>query len=209
MEGTSIRQIKNVCIFCGSNPGKNEEFLKITNNLGRILAERKIRLVYGGGSIGLMGCVAIASQLGGSQIIGIISRALTMRNIIGKTIGNEIMVSCMNERMNIMIENANVCIAMPGGFGTLEEIFQIVSWAQLNIHKKKLIGVLNVNGFYESLFSFLDQAVEQRFISQATRQIFITATTHDQLLDQLQAFIPEPDPALVLLDWSTNNSSSK
>ncbi|XVF02021.1 hypothetical protein REPUB_Repub04eG0140200 [Reevesia pubescens] len=114
----------------------------------------------------------------------------------------------MPERMNIMIENADAFIALPGGFGTLEKIFQIASWAQLNIHKKP-IGVLNVNGFYDSLFSFLDQAMEQRFISQATGQILVTATTPDQLPDQLQAFIPEPDPTLALLDWSTNGSSSK
>ncbi|XVF20905.1 hypothetical protein REPUB_Repub12eG0043900 [Reevesia pubescens] len=168
MEETSVRQIKNVCVFCGSIPGKDEEFVKIANNLGRILAKRKICLVYGRGSIGLMGCVAIAAQLAGSQNLGIIPKTLARRNIIGKTIGNEILVSCMHERMDIMIENADAFIALPGGFGTLEEIFQIASWASLNIHKKP-IGVLNVNGFYDSLFSFLDQAVEQRFIAQATR----------------------------------------
>ncbi|XVF16775.1 hypothetical protein REPUB_Repub10bG0061300 [Reevesia pubescens] len=106
-----------------------------------------------------MGCVETAAQLGGSQNLSIILRALVRRNIIGKTIGNEILVSCMHERMNIMIENADAFITLPGGFGTLEEIFQIASWAQLNIHKKP-IGVLNVNGFYDNLFSFLDQAVE-------------------------------------------------
>ncbi|XVF12545.1 hypothetical protein REPUB_Repub08aG0127800 [Reevesia pubescens] len=198
MEGTSVRQIKSVCVFCGSYPGKDEEFLKVANNLGRTLAERKIRLVYGGGNIGLMGCIAIAVQSG----------ALAMRGIVGKTIGNEILVSCMHERMNIMMENADAFIALPGGFGTLEEIFQIASWAQLNIHKKP-IGVLNVNGFYDGLFSFLDKAVEQRFISQATRQILVTATTLDQLLDQLQAFVPKLDPTLALLDWSTSSSNKR
>ncbi|XVF04664.1 hypothetical protein REPUB_Repub05bG0104500 [Reevesia pubescens] len=208
MEGTSVRQIKSVCVFCGSYPGKDEEFLKVANNLGRTLAERKIRLVYGGGNIGLMGCVATAVQSGGGQNLGVIPRALAMRGIVVKTIGNEILVSCMHERMNIMMENADAFIALPGGFGTLEEIFQIASWAQLNIHKKP-IGVLNVNGFYDGLFSFLDKAVEQRFISQATRQILVTATTPDQLLDQLQAFVPKPDPALALLDWSTSSSNKR
>ncbi|XVF11024.1 hypothetical protein REPUB_Repub07fG0233700 [Reevesia pubescens] len=155
-----------------------------------------------------MGCVATVAQSGGSQNFGIILRAIARRNIFGKTIENEILMSCMHERMNIMMENAGAFIALPGGFGTLEEIFQIASWAQLNIHKK-LIGVLNVNGFYDGLFSFLDKAVEQRFISQATLQILVTATAPDQLLDQLQAFVPEPDPALALLDWSTNNSNKR
>ncbi|XVE95580.1 hypothetical protein REPUB_Repub02eG0110900 [Reevesia pubescens] len=125
-----------------------------------------------------MGCVATVAQLGGSRNLGIIPRALARRNIIGKIIGNEILVSCMHERMNIMIENADAFIALPGDFGTLEKIFQIASWAQLNIHKKP-IGVLNVNGFYDNLFSFPDKAVEQRFISQATCQILVTATTPD------------------------------
>ncbi|XVF07084.1 hypothetical protein REPUB_Repub06bG0107000 [Reevesia pubescens] len=208
MEGTSVRQIKNVCVFCGSNPGKDEEFINTANNLGRILAERKICLVYGGGNIGLMGCIATTAHLKGSQTLVVVSRALARRNIIGKTVGNEILVSCMHERMNIMIENTDAFIALTGGFGTLEDIFQIASWAQLNIHKKP-IGVLNVNGFYDSLFSFLDHAVKQRFISQTTRQIFITATTPDQLLDQLQAFISEPDLALATVDWSTNSSNNK
>ncbi|XVF17048.1 hypothetical protein REPUB_Repub10bG0083500 [Reevesia pubescens] len=198
MEGTSVRQIKSVCVFCGSYPGKDEEFLKVANNLGRTLAERNIRLVYGGGNIGLMRCVATAVQ----------SEAIAKRNIIGKTIGNEILVSCMHERMNIMMENADAFIALPGGFGTLEEIFQVASWAQLNIHKKP-IGILNVNGFYDDLFSFLDKAVEKRFISQATRQILVTATTPEQLLNQLQAFVPEPDPVLAFLDWSTNSGNKR
>ncbi|XVF37015.1 hypothetical protein REPUB_Repub19eG0109000 [Reevesia pubescens] len=127
IERTLVRQIKNVFVFCGSNPRKDEEFVKIANNLDRILAERKIRLVYGGGSIGLIGCVATAGQLGGSQNLGIIPRALTRRNIIENTIGNEILVSCMHERMNIMLENVDAFIALPGGFGTLEDIFQITS----------------------------------------------------------------------------------
>ncbi|XVF17371.1 hypothetical protein REPUB_Repub10bG0115700 [Reevesia pubescens] len=208
MEKTSVRQIKSVCIFYGSYPEKDEEFLKVANNLGRTLAERKIRLVYGGGNIGLMGCVATAVQSEGGQNLGVIPRALAIRSIVGKTIENEILVSCMHERMNIMMENADAFIALPGGFGTLEEIFQIASWAQLNIHKKP-IGVLNVNGFSDGLFSFLDKAVEQRFISQATRQILVTAMTPDQLLNQLQAFVPKSDPALALLDWSTSSSNKR
>ncbi|XVF38086.1 hypothetical protein REPUB_Repub20aG0067600 [Reevesia pubescens] len=115
---------------------KDEEFINTANNLGRIRTERKICLVYGGGSIGLIGCVATTAYLGGSQTLGVIPRALARRNIIGKTVGNEILVSCMHEHMNIMIENIDAFVALPGGFGTLEEIFQIASWAQLNIHTK-------------------------------------------------------------------------
>ncbi|XVF01948.1 hypothetical protein REPUB_Repub04eG0133500 [Reevesia pubescens] len=107
-----------------------------------------------------------------------------------------------------MVANTDAFIALPGGFETLEEIFQIASWSQLNIHQKS-IGILNVNSFYDSLFSFLDHALEQKFISQATRQILVTATTPEQLLDQLQAFVPNHDPTMALLNWEEDGSSKK
>ncbi|XVF02075.1 hypothetical protein REPUB_Repub04eG0144900 [Reevesia pubescens] len=128
MEGTSVRQIKSVCIFCGSNPRKDEEFVKIANNLGRVLATRTIYLVYGGRSLGLIGCVATAAHLGGSKVLGVIPRALATENTTRKTLGDEILVSCIHKCINIMIANADAFIALPGGFGTLEEIFQIASW---------------------------------------------------------------------------------
>ncbi|XVF20504.1 hypothetical protein REPUB_Repub12eG0006300 [Reevesia pubescens] len=164
MEGTSIRQIKSVCVFCGSNPRKDEKFVNIANNLGRVLAEQKINLVYGGGNLGLIGCIATAAHLGGSKVLGVIPIALAIGNTARKTVGDKILVSCIHERINVMIANADAFIALPGGFGTLEEIFQIASWSQLNIHQKP-IGILNVNGFYDSLFSFLNHAVKQKFIS--------------------------------------------
>ncbi|XVF20787.1 hypothetical protein REPUB_Repub12eG0033300 [Reevesia pubescens] len=208
MEETSVRQIKSVCVFCGSNPGKDEEFVKIANNLGRVLPERKIQLVYGGGSLRLMSCLATAAYLEGSKVLGVIPRALVIGNTAGKIVRDEILVSCIHERINIMIKKADAFIALLGGFGTLEEIFQIVSWSQLNIHQKS-IGILNINGFYDSLFCFLDHAAEQRFISQATRQILVTATTPEQLLDQLQAFVPQRDPTMALLNWKKDNNSKK
>ncbi|XVF28618.1 hypothetical protein REPUB_Repub15cG0045600 [Reevesia pubescens] len=134
MEGTSVCQIKSFCIFCESNLGKDEEFVKIVNNLGRVLAARKIHLVYEGGSLGLMGCVAIAAHLGGSKVLGIIPRDLATRNTTGNTVGDEILVSCIHEHINIMIANADAFITLPSCFGTLEEIFQIASWSYLNIH---------------------------------------------------------------------------
>ncbi|XVF18327.1 hypothetical protein REPUB_Repub11eG0012100 [Reevesia pubescens] len=156
MEGISVRQIKSICVFCGSNLGKAEEFVKIANNLGRVLVARKIHLVYGGGSLGLMVCAATAAHLGGSKVLGVILRVLAIGNIVGKAVGDEIMVSCIHERMNIMLANTDTFIDLPSGFGTLEEIFQIVSWSQLNILKKKSMCV---NGFYDR-FSFLNHAVE-------------------------------------------------
>ena len=122
--------------FCGSNPGKEKEFLESANHLGRVLAERKIHLVYGGGSPGLMRGVSIAVFLGGSQVLGVVLKALAKGDIIGKTIREELQVSIMSERLNTMFKHADAFIALLGGLGTLEKIFHISSWAQLHIHHK-------------------------------------------------------------------------
>ncbi|KAL3610686.1 hypothetical protein D5086_001706 [Populus alba] len=194
MAGSSSHHIKNICVFSGSSPRKEKEFLESANHLGQVLAERKIHLVYGGGSLGLM-----AAFLGGSQVLGVVPKALANGDIIGKTIGEELQVPTMSDRLNTMFNHADAFIALPGGLGTLEEIFHISSWAQLHIHHKP-IGLLNVNGFYDKLRSFLDQAVEQEFITSSARQIIISAATAEQLIDQLQSFIPVIDPCMSRLD---------
>ena len=208
MASSSVPKIKNICVFCGSNPGKEKEFLESANHLGRVLAERKIHLVYGGGSLGLMGSVSIAAFLGGSQVLGVIPKALAEGDIIGKTIGEELQVSTMSERLSVMFNHAEAFIALPGGLGTLEEIFRISSWAQLNIHQK-LIGLLNVNGFYNTLLSFLDHAVEQQFLTFSARQILISAATAEQLIDELQSFIPVVDSSMSQLNWSITERRKK
>jgi len=164
MAGSSVPIIKNICVFGGSSPGKEKEFLESANHLGRVLVERKIHLVYGRGSLELMGGVSIATFLGGSQVLGVIPKALAEGDIIGKIVGEELQVSTMSERLSVMFNHVDAFIALPGGLGTLEEIFHIFSWAQLNIHQKP-IGLLNVNGFYNTLLSFLDHTVEQQFLT--------------------------------------------
>ena len=208
MTGFSSHQIRNICVFGGSNPGKEKEFLESANHLGRVLAERKIHLVYGGGSLGLMGSVSIAAFLGGSQVLGVIPKALAEGDIIGKTVGEELQVSTMSERLSVMFNHADAFIALPGGLGTLEEIFHISSWAQLNIHQKP-IGLLNVNGFYNTLLSFLDHAVEQQFLTFSARQILISAATAEQLIDELQSFIPVVDSSMSRLNWSITERRKK
>jgi len=208
MAGSSSHHIRNICVFGGSSPGKEKEFLESANHLGQVLAERKIHLVFGGGSLGLIGGVAIAAFLGGSQVLGVVPEALTKGDIIGKTIGEELQVSTMYDRLNAMFNHADAFIALPGGLGTLEEIFHISSWAQLHIHHKP-IGLLNVNGFYDNLLSFLDQAVEQEFLTSSARQIIISAATAEQLIDQLQSFIPVIDPSMSRINWSTKESRKK
>jgi len=152
--------------------------------------------------------VSRAVFLGGSQVLGVVPKALTKRDIIGKTIGEELHVSTMSDQMNTMFNHANAFIALPGGLGILEEIFHVSSWAQLHIHHKP-IGVLNVNGFYDNLLSFLEQVVEQKFLTSLARQIIIPATTAEQLLDQLQSFIPVIDPFMSRINWSTMENRKK
>jgi uncharacterized protein (TIGR00730 family) len=166
MAGSSSHHIKNICVFDGSSPEKEIEFLESTNHLGQVLAERKIHLVYGGGSLGLMGGLSIAVFLGGSQVLRVVPKSLAKGDIIGKIIGEELQVSIMSDRMNAMFNHVDAFIALPGSLGTLEEIFHISSWAQLYIHHKP-IGLLNVNGFYDKLWSFLDHAVEQEFLTSS------------------------------------------
>jgi len=157
--------------------------------------------VYGGGSLGLIGGVSIAVFLGGSQVLGVVPKALSEGDIIGKTVGEELQVSIMSERLSIMFNHVDVFIALPGGLTTLEQIFHISSWAQLNIHQKP-IGLLNVNGFYNTLLSFLDHAVEQQFLTFSAQQILISAAIVEQLIDALQSFIPVVDSSMSRLNWS-------
>ncbi|XVF34123.1 hypothetical protein REPUB_Repub18cG0030500 [Reevesia pubescens] len=134
MEGSLVQRFKNICVFCGSNLGKYEKFVKAANNLGRVLDARKLHLIYGGDSLRLMGCLATTAHLGGSQVLGIIHRALTTSNITGKIVGEERVVLCMHECMKTMLDNVDAFIDLPDGLGILKEIFQIESWTQLNIH---------------------------------------------------------------------------
>ena len=127
MAGPSSYHIKNICVFGGSSPGKEIAFLEAANHLGQVLAEKKIHLVYGGGSLGLIGGVSIAVFLGGSQVLGVVPKALAEGDIIGKTVGEELQVSTMSERLNTMFKHADAFIALPGGLGTLEDIFHISS----------------------------------------------------------------------------------
>ncbi|KAK6148477.1 hypothetical protein DH2020_019389 [Rehmannia glutinosa] len=205
MESSSSRRINCVAVFCGANPGKDGCFLEAADNLGKFLAEKHVNLVYGGGSFGLMGRVAGSAYLGGVRVLGVIPKPLFVRQITGQTIGDELRVSNMQDRMVNMMHNADAFITLPGGFGTLEELFQVISWAQLNIHQKP-IGILNVNGFFDGLLSFIDYAVEKGFISPSARRIIICATTPSELIYQLQAFVAELDPKVAHVVWSEDRS---
>ena len=205
----SVRKIRNLCVFCGSSSGKDRSFVDVASDLGKTLAERKIHLVYGGGSLGLMGCVSAVAYVRGSQVLGIIPKPFVSENITGMTIGEKLQVSSMHERIGKMLCYSDAFICLPGGFGTLEELFQVASWAQLNIHQKP-IGLLNVNNFFDDLLSFLDKAVEQQFISQSTREMLVIASTPGQLIDKLETYVHKPDPITAQIDYfGTENKRRK
>ncbi|KAG9134648.1 hypothetical protein Leryth_000972 [Lithospermum erythrorhizon] len=190
-------KFKTICVFCGSSPGKKPSYQEAAIDLGKELVERKIDLVYGGGSVGLMGLVSQAVHDGGRHVLGlylkrlfefpcrVIPRTLMPREITGQTIGEVRAVSDMHERKAEMARHADAFIALPGGYGTLEELLEVITWAQLRIHHKP-VGLLNVDGFYNSLLSFIDKAVDEGFISPIARRIIVSASTAKQLVRQLE-----------------------
>ncbi|KAL6507795.1 Cytokinin riboside 5'-monophosphate phosphoribohydrolase log7 [Orobanche gracilis] len=162
--------------------------------------ERRIDLVYGGGSVGLMGLVSQAVHDGGRHVLGVIPRTLMPREITGQTIGEIQAVSDMHQRKAEMARQADAFIALPGGYGTLEELLEVITWAQLGIHRKP-VGLLNVEGYYNSLLSFLDKAVDEGFISPTARRIIVSAPTAKQLVRELEEHIPEYDDFTSKLIW--------
>ncbi|XVE86200.1 hypothetical protein DITRI_Ditri18aG0016700 [Diplodiscus trichospermus] len=155
-----------------------------------------------------MGCVSIVAYMGGIQVLGIIPTTIIKGNFARKTVGEELRVPTMQDKVWKMLDNSNAFITLPGRIGTLEEIFQIASWVQLNIHHKS-IGLLNVNGFFNKLLSFLDHSREKNFIPHSERQIFISASTTKEMIDKLEDFVYESDPVAAQIDWSKESNSKK
>ena len=192
MASTSTRKYKTICVFCGSNPGKDKAFTDMAIRLGEALAKEKISLIYGGGCMGLMGTVATSANNKGSAVLGIIPRVFKENTTCGPTIDKELPVWSIPDRIALMFDMADAFIALPGGFGTLEEISCIISQLSFCIHKKS-ICLLNVNGYYNNLLLFLDNAVENGFVSTEARNVLISAETVEELLDKLQAFEYHPN----------------
>ncbi|MED6226133.1 Cytokinin riboside 5'-monophosphate phosphoribohydrolase log7 [Stylosanthes scabra] len=199
MEETKSR-FKRICVYCGSSSGNKASYQEAAVELGKELVERRIDLVYGGGSVGLMGLVSQAVHDGGRHVLGVIPKSLMPREITGDPIGEVRAVSDMHQRKAEMARQADAFIALPGGYGTLEELLEIITWAQLGIHSKP-VGLLNVDGFYNSLLSFIDKAVDEGFISQKARRIIVSAPTAKQLVRQLEEHVPEKDEVVSKLVW--------
>ena len=173
--------MRSICVFCGSSPGAQSVYADAAREMGRTLAERHIRLVYGGGHVGLMGVLADAAMAAGADVIGVITEGLQLREVGHKGLPDLRIVPSMHERKALMASLSDSFIALPGGAGTLDELFEAWTWTQLGIHRKP-IGVLNTAGYFDPLLTFLSRAVAERFIRA----------------DDLAAVVVEPEPAPLL-----------
>lgn len=187
--------MKWICVYCGSSPGASRVYADAAQGLGKSMVEQGIGLVYGGGSVGLMGMIAKAVSDNGGEVIGIIPKDLDFREVSNRSIGDLRIVNTMHERKAMMEELSDGFVAMPGGYGTMDEVFEILTWSQLGMHHKP-IGFLNINQYYDSLFNFLDHVVQEQFITSAFRQLVLSADNPVALLEEMKAFShPKVDKA--------------
>jgi hypothetical protein len=178
-------ELKSVCVFCGSRNGNRPDYLAGARALGAELARRGLTLVYGGTSVGLMGAMADAALAQGGKVVGVLPRVLSDREIAHPSLTELHLVDSMHTRKAMMAERADAFIAMPGGIGTFEELFEVTTWAQLGIHHKP-IGLLNVADFYGPLLALMRRAVEEGFVPEARAQPFACDPSPAALLEQLQ-----------------------
>jgi uncharacterized protein (TIGR00730 family) len=178
-----------LCVFCGSSAGSDPAFAETTRQLGRSLAARRIDVVYGGGNVGLMGVLADSVLAAGGRVIGVIPHALVARELAHQRLTALHVVDSMHERKAMMAELADGFIALPGGFGTLEEFAEAVTWTQLGLQAKPC-GLLNVAGFYDGLLAFLAHALEQEFLRPTHSQIVVADADPETLLDRLALWSP-------------------
>jgi uncharacterized protein (TIGR00730 family) len=191
---TGVSPIRSVCVFCGSSTGSRPEYADAARRLGAALAGRGLELVYGAGNVGLMGVLADAALAVGGRVVGVIPRSLVLRELAHQGLSELNVVETMHQRKALMADRADAFAALPGGFGTADELFEILTWAQLGIHTKP-VGLLNVNGFFDPLLAWLDGCVGEGFLRRQHREIFTVAREAGELLDALQqATPPEQTP---------------
>ncbi len=186
--------LRRVAVYCGSSNGQRTEYVEQAKAVGRALAQRQLGLVYGGGGLGLMGACAEAALAHGGEVIGVIPRALAGKERLNDLVTDLRVVRTMHERKTLIVELSDAFIALPGGFGTFDELFEAVTWAQLSIHQKP-IGLLNVAGYFDPLLVMVERAVTEGFVQPRYRQLINAATDVETLLDTFAQH--EPLPGLV------------
>ena len=192
-------ELSSICVFCGSNAGARPAYVETAEAVGRALAQRGVRLVYGGSKVGMMGALADAARFAGGDVVGVMPQAMVDREIANTGLDDLRIVGSMHERKALMAELSDAFIALPGGVGTLEELFEVYTWAQLGIHDKPL-GLLDVAGYYRPLIAFLDHSVQERFVRASTRSLLAVDDDLDGLLAALEAWRPPTEHKWMDLD---------
>jgi uncharacterized protein (TIGR00730 family) len=182
--------VERICVFCGASPGARPAYSEATVRIARMLTAEGIGVVYGGGGVGLMGALADAVIAEGGEITGVIPRSLVDREIAHRDVADMRVVGSMHERKALMAELADAFVALPGGIGTLEELFEVYTWAQLGLHRKPC-ALLNVDGYYDGIADFLNHAVAERFLRQETRDLLMVETDPAVLVERLHSFEPQ------------------
>jgi uncharacterized protein (TIGR00730 family) len=179
--------VRRVCVFCGSSPGRDPRYVAAAREMALALVARGEGLVFGGGSVGLMGVLADALLAAGGEALGVIPHALVAREIGHRSLTEMRVVPSMHARKALMAELSDAFVALPGGFGTFEELLEMVTWAQLGIHRKP-IGLLNVAGYYDSLIALVDHAVREGFVPPGNRGLILVDGEPGPLLERLSAY---------------------
>ncbi|WP_228851986.1 LOG family protein [Aegicerativicinus sediminis] len=182
-----MNNLNSIAVFCGSSNGNDVNIEAHAKELGRILAERNVQLIYGGARVGIMGLIADTVLGRSGTVIGIIPDFLKTKEVVHPNLSELITTQTMHERKLAMHERANAFIALPGGFGTLEELFEIITWAQLGLHKKP-IGLLNSNGYFDHLIKMSEIMVEKGFLSKTNQEILLVSDSIEQLLAKMEAY---------------------
>jgi uncharacterized protein (TIGR00730 family) len=181
--------MKNLCIFAGSNSGSDPAYRSVAEALGRTLAERGIGVVYGGARVGLMGALADAALAAGGSVVGVIPEALVAKEVAHASLTRLHVVDSMHTRKAMMASLSDGFIALPGGWGTLEEFFEVLTWGQLGLHQKPC-GLLNVNGYFDGLLAFVNETVSRGFVRKEYLEMIVVETMPAPLIDRLAAYLP-------------------
>jgi uncharacterized protein (TIGR00730 family) len=179
--------MRRLCVYCGSRPGSQPDYTEAAKHLGRTLVKRHIELVYGGASVGTMGVLADTVLAEGGHVIGIIPQAIVGREVVHRGLSDLRVVTSMHERKTLMAELSDGFIALPGGLGTLDEVFEILTWGQLGLHQKPC-GLLNIRDYYRGLIDFLDHAVSERFITDVHRALLLVEEEPERLIERFERY---------------------
>ena len=196
--------MKKIAVYCGSSASPNEIYRTRTAQLGRYLAENNMDIIFGGGKVGMMGILADAALEAGGNVIGVIPGFLHVKEVAHTGLTQLITVDTMHERKALIEQMCDAAIALPGGFGTLEELFEMLTWGQLGLHDKA-VGILNINGFYEQFLAAVDRMVDEGFLKDVNRDMLLVSEHIEELLELMRNYAP-PRVRKWIMDGDPDNS---